>query len=194
MLVLTSAFGAVFADDIDYSQWDSQAGYPSDIRDTPLFTPVKFLIDKKILTGYPDGTFKPNNYISRAEIAVALTKMTNRTTELDAMAKLNTFSDLAGYDWARGYINTMANVGVVKGMTATTFNPAKNISYAELVTMLVRIKGGAAYEVEMYGTWPANYIQYAQTYNLLGDVTVTDWSAPATSGDAAKLLYRVTPK
>jgi hypothetical protein len=193
LLSLTTATGVVFAD-IDYSQWDSQAGYPSDVKDTPLFTPVKFLIDKKVITGYPDGTFKPDNYITRAEIAVALTKVTNRTTDLDNMAAREIFSDLKGYDWARGYINTMVDAKVVKGMSESTFAPGKNISYAELITMLVRLKSGAASEVDTYGTWPNNYITYAQTYNLLGDVVVKDWNAPATRGDFAKLLYRVTPK
>jgi hypothetical protein len=60
--------------------------------------------------------------------------------------------------------------------------------------MLIRTKSGAASELEAYGTWPDNYIQYAQMYGMLGDVVVTDWSAPATRGDTAKLIYRVMPK
>lgn len=193
VLTAASATGAAFAD-IDYSEWDSQELYPPDVVNTPLQTPVKFLMDKKILTGYPDGTYKPENPITRAEVAVAITKMTNRTNEVEIGAYNNVFTDLAGYDWAIGHINVMASAGIVKGITATTFEPAKNITYAELITMLIRTRSGAASELETYGNWPANYIQYAQIYNLLGDVTVTDWSAPASRGDLAKLLYRFTPK
>lgn len=193
ILAVTSATVIAFAE-IDYSQWNSQSAYPQDVVNTPLFTPVKALLDKEIFTGYPDGTFKPENNITRAEVAVALTKMTNRTNALDAAANNNKFSDLAGYDWAKAYINVMSDVGIVKGITATTFEPGKNISYAELITMLIRTKGGAASELEAYGVWPDNYIQYAQMYNMLGDVIVTDWSAPASRGDTAKLIYRVMPK
>ena len=192
-LALTSITGIAFAE-VDYSQWDSQSAYPSDVVNTPLFAPVKFLIDKKVLTGYPDGTFKPANPITRAEVAVAITKMTNRTNNLVEMEKITVFSDLAGYDWAKGYINTLAKENVIKGMTATTYAPAKNISYAEFITLLIRSKGGAASEIENTGTWPNNYIQYAQMYNLLGDVVVTDWNADATRGDVAKLMYRIMPK
>lgn len=193
VFTLTAATGVAFAD-IDYSQWNSQSSYPPDVVGTPLFTPVKVLIDKKILTGYSDGTFKPENNITRAEIAVALTKMTNRTSQLKAAESKNIFSDLTGYGWAKGSINVMVDAGVIKGITASTYAPAKNISYAELITMLIRTKGSAASELEAYGTWPSNYIQYAQMYNMLGDVLITNWNAPATRGDTAKLIYRNMPK
>lgn len=194
-LVLTVASATVVAfAEIDYNQWNSKSTYPQDVINTPLFTPVKALIDKKIFTGYEDGTFRPEKYINRAEIAVALTKLTNRLNELDAAANISKFSDLAGYDWAKAYINVMSNAGIVKGTSATTFDPGKEISYAELITMLIRTKSGAASELEAYGTWPNNYIQYAQMYNMLGDVAITDWNAPATRGDVAKLIYRNMPK
>jgi hypothetical protein len=197
ILAVASASCIAFADDIDYSQWNSQADYPQDVVGTPLFTPVKFLIDHKILTGYVEKgkvTFKPDNLITRAEIAVALAKATNRTSNLAAMANKNTFNDLTGYDWAKGYIYAAVDGGIFKGMTATSYAPGKNISYAELVTALVRMNQSAASVVESSGTWPTNYIQYVQMYNYLGDVSVTDWNAPATRGDTAKLIYRFVPK
>ncbi len=193
MLTIASASGAVFAD-IDYSEWDSMAAYPDDVVNTPLLPSVKFLIDKKIMTGYEDGTFRPAEPITRAEIAVAVTKATNRTSNLEALAEKNKFTDLTGYGWAKGYINAMVDAGITKGITDTTFAPGKNISYAELVTFLVRMNASAASELERTGTWPNNYIQYVQMYNLLGDVSVTDWNAPATRGDTAKLMYRFLPK
>lgn len=194
ILTAASASCIAFAGDIDYSQWNSQANYPQDIVGTPLFTSVKYLIDHKILTGYPDGTFKPDNTITRAEVAVALAKATNRTSNLEAMANKNTFQDLSGYDWAKGYIYTVADAGIFKGISGASYAPGKNISYAELITALVRMNPSAASVVESSGTWPTNYIQYVEMYNYLGDVTVTDWNAPATRGDTAKLIYRFLPK
>lgn len=183
-VLIFSSSAVVFAD----------TTYPSDTMNTPLQIPVNFLIDKKVLTGYPDGTFKPDNSITRAEIAVAVAKMTNRTSDLEAMTKKNIFTDLSGYDWAKGYINALNDVGILKGKTSTTFAPASNITYAELITILVRTNPGAASEIEGVGTWPDNYIQYVQMYNMLGNVSITDWNAPATRGDTAKLMYRFTPK
>jgi hypothetical protein len=194
ILSVVSFSTIAFADGIDYSQWNSQASYPKDVVGTPLFTSVKYLIDHKVMTGYPDGTFKPSNSITKAEIAVAVAKATNRTKELDAMAAKNTFHDLAGYELAKPYINALVDAGIVKGASSTTYAPGKNISYAELITILVRMNPSASSVVDSSGTWPTNYIQYVQMYNYMGDVTVTDWNAPATRGDSAKLIYRFLPK
>jgi len=194
-LLLSTSVAMVFADDdLDFSQWNSHSAYPTDVINTPLFGPVQALVDNKVLTGYPDGTFKPDNLITRAEVAVALTKLTNRTSQHSTAENLYIFSDLADYGWAKGYINIMAQVGIVRGVTDTKFEPGRNISYAELITMLIRTKAGAESVVEGYGVWPENYINYAGMYNILGDVKVTDWYAAATRGDAAKLLYRIMPK
>jgi hypothetical protein len=185
LTLLLGSFTTAFAD---------TTTYPSDVMNTPLITPVKYLIDKKVLSGYPDGTFKPDNLITRAEIAVAVAKMTNRANDLEAMAKKNVFTDLTGYDWAKGHINALVDVGILKGKTATTYAPGSNISYAELITILVRTNSSAASELEAQGNWPNNYIQYVQMYNMLGNVVVTDWNAPATRGDTAMLMYRLMPK
>jgi len=191
ILALTSVTVVAFAD-VDYSQWNTNSAYPSDVSSSSsLFPAVKFVIDKKVMNGYPDHTFKPDGCITRAEIAVAVTKMINRTGELTTMESKETFSDLAGYSWAKGYINIMANEGIIKGTSTTTYAPGKNITYAELITILIRTKSGAASELDGAGNWPNNYILYAQTYNLLGDIVITDWNAPATRGDVAKLIYRM---
>jgi hypothetical protein len=155
---------------------------------------VKYLIDKKILTGFEDGTFRPNEPINRAQIAVAVAKATNRISDLEAMANKNTFADLSGYNWAKGHINALVDAGIIKGRSDTTFAPGENITYAELVTILVRMNPSAASTLEERGNWPNNYIDYVTTYNYLGDVNVKDWNAPAPRGDAAKLIYRFIPK
>lgn len=193
ILALTSTTALAFAQ-IDYTQWDSNGAYPNDVVNTSYFTSVKYLIDKKVLTGYPDNTFRVADPMTRAEFATAIVKLKNRTSELTANSQLSLFTDLSGYDWAKAYINTASQIGYIKGTGAGTFSPAKNISYAEVITILIRSQGGAASEIESYGTWPDNYIRYATMYNMMGDVTVKDWKAPAARGDVAKLMYRFTAK
>lgn len=193
ILIIASGTGAVFAE-VDYSQWNSNSAYPSDVVNTEYMASVKYLIDKKILTGFEDGTFRPNDPINRAQIAVAIAKATNRTSDLEAMANKDTFADLSGYTWAKGHINALVDAGIIKGKSSTTYAPGENISYAQLITILVRMNPSAASTTEGIGNWPNNYIEYVMLYNYLGDVEVTDWSAPAPRGDAAKLIYRFIPK
>ena len=100
LLVLALIFAssaAVFAD-IDYSEWDSQSAYPSDVVNTQLFAPVKFLIDKKIIEGYEDGLFHADRSITRAEYTKMILTATNNHNNLDQYGASG-FTDVSGH-WA----------------------------------------------------------------------------------------------
>ena len=190
MLVLSS-FSVAFA--TDYGSWSSGNAYPSDVQNTLLFTPVKYLMDKKIVTGDTDGLFHPDKSITRAEFATMMAKATNNTSELAVVEKLNYFNDLAGFDWAKGYINACTKVGLINGKGEKQFAPSSEVTYAEVITIIIRSKNTSAVTT---GTWPDNYIQYAQMNmnSMIGDRNITDWNAPATKGDVAMMLYRSMPK
>jgi len=193
ILVLCGSISA-FAD-IDYSQWDSGGQYPADVMGTQLLTPVKFLMDKKIITGDTDGLFHPEKNISRAEFATMIARATNNAADLERMKSLEIFDDLAGYDWAKPYINAATRANLFNGRSQDKFAPGENVTYAEVITVLIRMNTNASNIAEgMAAKWPDNYIAYAETYNLMGVVVVKDWNAPATKGDVAQLLYRSLPK
>jgi len=198
LLILTLVFCGnitAFSGEPDYSIWDSTGIYPADVLRTDLLTPVKFLMDKGIITGDTDGLFHPEKNINRAEYATMIAKSTNTLAELRAMEKAEYFGDLAGYSWAKAYINAVSKAGLFKGRSNDVFAPGDNVTYAEVITVLIRFNKGAADAAEgMMPKWPDNYIAYAEKYNLTGNVVVNDWNAPATRGDVAKLLYRALPK
>lgn len=85
-----------------------------------------------ILGGYPDGTFKPNNSITRAEMAKIIAKF----AKLDSGTK--TFSDISGH-WARKYVELAAGNDWIKGYSDGTFRPNNNITRAETFTMINRV-------------------------------------------------------
>lgn len=177
----------------DTNGFNSGNIYPQDVMNTALLTPVKFLMDKKIITGDQDGLFHAEKSITRAEFATMMAKATNNTKELDVVAKNNYYNDLSGYDWAKGYINACAKANLIQGVGNQNFAPAKSVSYAEVITIIIRSKNSSAVNT---GTWPDNYIQYAQMNmnSMIADRNITDWSAPATKGDVATMLYRSMPK
>ena len=191
ILILCCAASSFADSDIDYNEWNSGGIYPADVLGTQLLTPVKFLMDKKIITGDTDGLFHPDKNITRAEFATMVAKATNNIAELDRMENAKYFNDLEGYSWAKGYINAVAKAGLFNGRSDSKFAPGESVTYAEAITVIVRIRGGSG---DMPGKWPDNYISFAETYNMLGDIVVNDWNSPANKGDVAKLLYRVLPK
>jgi len=50
-----------------------------------------------------------------------------------------TFNDLVGYSWAEDAIETLATLGIIQGTSETTFEPSKNITRADFITLLVRM-------------------------------------------------------
>ena len=100
-------------------------------------TAVSTLANAKVLDGYPDGTFRPNAPITRAELATVLTRLSvlvNLSREITPV----TFSDVADH-WAFSFISTAANNGWINGYTDGTFRPDFSVSRAEAVTMLNRM-------------------------------------------------------
>jgi len=191
VLVMALAGTTTAFADIDYSQWDSQSAYPKDVVNTPLFTPVKELVDKGIVTGDDDGLFHPDRTITRAEFATMMAKATRKTNNLETLKTKVIFTDLEGYGWAQGYINACYEAGLVKGKGGSNFAPADQVSYVEVIAMITRSKSDKGSMAESLGTWPNNYIRYAQLYYKMGDVIINDWEAAATRGDVAKLIYRL---
>lgn len=188
LVLCMSSFSIALAD-INYNQWNSQSAYPQDVVNTKYFTAVKALTDKKIITGDTTGLYSPDKNITRAEFSVMMAKATNNINDLTAMGNKSFFNDLTGYTWAKPYINALSSAGMIKGVGNSNFAPGNNVSYVEVIAIILRSRG-AATEIDSYGTWPNNYIYFAQLYNMAGTVTITDWKAPATKGDVALLMYR----
>lgn len=178
----------------DNVQWNSQAQYPQDVVNTDYFIPVKILMDKKIITGDADGLFYPEKGINRAEFATIMAKATNHAGNAEAMKNKKFFTDLDGYGWAEGYINAAANANLIKGVGDGKYIPGREVTYAEVLTVILRATNTSANQILSAGKWPQNVISYVQGSNMLGSVSITDWNAPAKKGDVAKVLYRVMPK
>lgn len=97
---------------------------------------IKHLVGLLAINGYPDGTFKPDNSITRAEFATILAKAMGWTANAGA-AK---FED-AVPEWAKGYIGAAVEKGVIKGYEDNTFRADRLISRAEIAVMVVRALG-----------------------------------------------------
>lgn len=98
--------------------------------------PVERWISQGLAGGYPDGTFKPNRQISRAEFVA----LANRAFKFEASAE-TTFTDVAATDWYADEIKKASAASYVSGYEDGTFRPGNNISRQEAAAMLVRILG-----------------------------------------------------
>ena len=83
-----------------------------------------------IVEGYPDGSFRPGNFITRAELATIASRFDNLSPFIG-----NSFSDISGH-WANKYINSAAAKGWVNGYPDGTYKPNQYITRAEFVTLV----------------------------------------------------------
>ncbi|NTW05890.1 MAG: S-layer homology domain-containing protein [Peptococcaceae bacterium] len=121
------------------------------------------------ISGYADGTLKPNNKISRQEAAVVVAKILDLATS--DLSSINRFSDLSSIpQWSRGSVSAVVSNGMMNGYPDQTYRPTKSITRAEAVSTLDRALKSKA-ETVVYnsaGTFgPAEGIQTVE-----GNVTI----------------------
>lgn len=137
-----------------------------------------------IINGYPDGSFKPDANITRAEFAVIAMSAAGLKNSADILKNnASKFSDVKAGEWYTGWVNLAASQGYIAGYPDGTFKPNANISYAECITILVRILG---YNEKLPGVWPTEYIVKAAELGITDDVTFNA-SGLAIRGDIAIL-------
>ena len=120
-----------------------QGGF-ADVAAGDWFAPyVQAAADVGLFSGYPDGTFKPNQVINRQEIAVVAGKAAVETgkVEKERMAKfVMEKSDYADKDavasWAGNQVAWLEAQGVFEGVAAASFEPVKVVNRAEAVVVI----------------------------------------------------------
>jgi hypothetical protein len=102
--------------DVENERWSNRA--------------ISTLFNADIITGYPDGTFRPSDPITRAEFATIAAKFDE--LELGGTSK---FTDISGH-WAEDYIISSELKGWINGYPDLTFRPEQDITRAEAMTLI----------------------------------------------------------
>lgn len=106
----------------------------SDVPDTAWYsTAVSTLSKMGVISGYPDGTFRPNAPITRAEFAAMIARFDETAKSADTP-----FTDISGH-WAENAIGKAYGNGWVEGSSKTVFSPESNLTRAETATLLNRV-------------------------------------------------------
>lgn len=112
------------------SIWTIDESFPDVSSNRWSIRHIATLANGKIINGYPDLSFKPGNFITRAELATIASKFDKLTP-----SQSNLFSDIEGH-WANKYINSAATKGWVNGYPDGTFKPDQYVTRAEFVTLV----------------------------------------------------------
>ncbi len=98
---------------------------------------IEYMADKNVVEGYPNGEFKPEGKLTRAEFAA----LVFRFTGIDKADISNPFTDLEESHWAYNEIVSLQNWGIVQGYEDNTYRPQSNITRAEVMTVINKLLG-----------------------------------------------------
>lgn len=124
----------------------------SDIQNHWAAKPIQNLAERGVIDGYPDGTFKPDQAVTRAELAKILGKALNYQPVNGAK-----FPDTNGH-WAESYINALGEQKVMNSFSDGNFQPEKAVNRAQLTTFIARILNLAKPEEKFGEDWSASFV------------------------------------
>ncbi len=133
------------------------AALPSDVVDSPYEESIEALNALGIMTGDDDGQFRPDSNIRRSEFAKVAVEAMGLGRMAQASNHKTKFPDVVENHWANGYINVATNQGLIIGDDEANFRPDDPISYAEAMTILVRMVGHEPAALQK-GGFPHGYI------------------------------------
>ncbi|WP_143810290.1 S-layer homology domain-containing protein [Paenibacillus sp. MY03] len=164
---------------------------------------IQFLANKMVVNGFPDGSFKPDQSVTRAEFAAMLNRALGLLPSTDPVE--TGFHDVKRQDWFAGNVNSAVEAGLILGYEDGSFRPADTINHQEMLTMLVRALNYAGHSLpasspldvaiqEQLEDWFEPSYSSAQGVGLLkgsGDPFVFSAKAEATRQQCALLLHRM---
>lgn len=107
----------------------------SDVADSLYQTEIDTLSTYRILKGCGDGLFHPDDTLTRAELCALLAQVMNYTSSTNE----SVFSDVPADAWYAPYVNTMQEMGLVKGCGDGQFHPLDVIDHEQLITIMARL-------------------------------------------------------
>lgn len=178
-LIVTIAMIATFA-------IPAFAAAPADVVGTDYEGAVTRLQALGVINGYPDGTFGPNDSITRAQFAAIVVRSLGYESLAATAAGVTKFSDVAANYWGAGYINLAVSLNIIKGYGDGKFGPEDKVTFDQAVTMIVRALGQEAY-AETKGGFPTGYLLQAKVIGFTDGVTGVAGVA-TTRGVVAQLI------
>lgn len=157
-----------------------------DIHDSNLQNSVETLSSFKIINGYEDGTFRPDNNITRAEFAKIITIAMRIENIMPSGEEL--FNDISDDSWYKDYVYVAKTAGIINGTSDITFEPEENITYEQAIKMIAAALGYNE-EAQARGGYPEGYLDIAKDLGITDNMYFEN-TAFATRGDIAMMTYK----
>lgn len=167
---------------------------------------IDYMVENGLMNGMGDGTFGVEGTLTRGQIVTILYRMAGSPS---VEGKSHPFTDVLSNNWYTNAIIWGAETGIVKGMTATTFEPDRAVSREQIATFLFRYADATAVEEDctsaypdaaQVSDWAKDALNWVIANGILNGVTENDGETylepqnNATRAQAATLLARLLNK
>lgn len=191
----------------------ANAAFPDVGENNPHSAAIDSLVAQGILKGYEDGSFKPDQNVTRAEaVKIALMGMgiANEETAKTMGAELPalTFSDVSNTDWFYDYLKVAVSKGIVKGYEDGTYKPSQTVNRAEAMKLVlvaasasgtvssvltIPVPSENAFVDTPYDSWFGGLATYAKKYNVEPAQTDGKWHPEENMSRAkiSEMVYRM---
>ncbi|MFA6305328.1 MAG: S-layer homology domain-containing protein [Candidatus Gracilibacteria bacterium] len=157
---------------------------------------VNYLANTKVIAGYGDGTFKPDNVVNRVEALKFILEAINKKLDSGHLP----FKDTSSKEWYAKYLYTAYKAGVVNGYEDKTFRPTSTVNKAEFYKVLFagmgvdvgNSVGENPYSDVKAGDWFAPYIAYAKNLGVIENgIKKLNPSGGMTRGEVAYAMHKL---
>ncbi len=159
---------------------------------------IQYVIDKKLVEGYEDGSYGLDKNIKRSEITRLLV-LANGQEDLAKrlQGSMKIYNDVDVKHWANGVISvgttspSDANgLPMLAGYPDHSFKPEKDVTYAELAKMLVvLVKEDLTKDMHDHAIWATDWMRWAALLGITDDVTIENSDKAANRADAFTMVY-----
>ncbi len=146
------------------------------------FEAITYLNDTGIITGYNDGTYKPDSTINRAEFTKIIMEAISEKND-----NSNCFPDVK-QEWFAKYVCNAKDKQIIMGYPNGTFQPANNISFVEAAKII-----SLAFHLDtanQNGEWYTSFVKALEEKKAI-PVTINGFDKPITRGEMAEIIYRL---
>ncbi len=166
----------------------ASAALAPDMQDNTRAEAVETLGALNIMVGDAEtGLFRPDDAIKRSEVAKIAVNALGLSDVAESSNYPTKYPDVVSNHWANGYINVATNQKIVIGDDTGNFRPDDTITYAEAMTILVRVIGHEPSALAK-GSYPAGYLVVG-TENGLNRKAVAQANEPATRSLVAQMMF-----
>ena len=143
----------------------STLAYTDVAEGTVVSEAVSILSNLNILTGFEDGTFRPAETVTRAQMAAIICRVLGYEEQANSSKGSTVFNDVAADHWASGYINVAQAQQIINGYGDGNYGPEDKVTYEQAVKMIVSALG---YDLaaQSKGGYPTGYLAIASSKGI----------------------------